>query len=387
MRHRNFIKVFACMLLVTGTLTGCRLKSQKKEISKNDPDYVINANRTTEGYNYDWIDFMNISVYGSDGVAYIEVTPKTVSANDFQSDEDYIKMKKVLDTLNLSYKAGANNSNTKMVVNPDSNLKTGDVVTFSLTTTVDASLKMNTQEYEFRIPTLNDSSTIDLFSEDDVIFFGLQDTNELYFKFTGNTSFSDELQKYIIYTIKPDSALKEDATVLTITAELSNDFMKSNSYPSFAMYLSKYGYEAESFSTQKVLHNMATPIDFGTVRTDKVVSALYDKVSTIEINSKGESQVNQIASVHKLNRDTDPYTLYVVYQDMDSEGNVKYLRRQFRAAILGDEIVILSMNNEENTSEQYTTQAYEGGELEFTTFVAENSEENTENADNTETAE
>lgn len=374
MQKRKIAKYLVCAVLAVSTLTGCRLKNTKK-IDKSDPEYVINSTRTTEGYAYDWIDFMNISVYGSDGVAYIEVTPKELKASDFQNDEDYIAMKSALDKLNLSYKAGSNNSASKLSVTPDSNLKAGDVVTFALTTTVDASLNMNTQEYEFRIPTLNESSTIDLFSEDDVVFYGLQGTTEVYYQFTKNTSFTDELQKNLIYTIKTDGEVEADKTILDISADLDKTFLKDGGYTSFAMYLSKFGYEVDDYSTQKVLHNIATPIDFNTVRTDKVISALFEKIEKAEISVKGSSTLNQIASVQKLYKDTDEYTYYVVYQDMDSEGNEKFLRRQFRGAYLNDEVIILSLYNEEQSAERYATEAYDNGEVMISSFVSESAEE------------
>lgn len=385
MQKKKILKMIACVMIATSTLSGCRLKNTKK-IDKSDENYVINSSRTTEGYTYDWIDFMNISVYGSDGVAYIEVTPKEIKASDFQSDADYIAMKNTLDKLNLSYKAGSNNSASKLTVTPDSNLKAGDVVTFALTTTVDSSLNMNTQEYEFRIPTLSQSSTIDLFGEDDVIFYGLDGTSEVYYEFTKNTSFTDELQKNLIYTIKTDGKVEADKTILDISADLDNTFLKEGGYTSFAMYLSKFGYEVESYSTQKVLHNVATPIDFNTVRTDKVISALFEKIEKAEISLKGSSTLNQIASVQKLYKDTDEYTYYVVYQDMDSEGNEKFLRRQFRGACLNDEIIILSLYNEEQSAERYATEAYDNGEVKISSFVSEGVEE-AESTEETENAE
>lgn len=377
MHKKRILKYLACGVLILSTLSGCRLKSTKK-IDKSDAEYVINSNRTTEGYTYDWIDFMNISVYGSDGVAYIEVTPKELKASDFQSDADYIAMKSELDKLNLSYKAGSNNSASKLTVTPDSNLKAGDVVTFALTTTVDASLNMNTQEYEFRIPTLNQSSILDLFNEDDVIFYGLEGTDEVYYQFTKNTSFTDELQKNLIYTIKLDGEVEADKTILDISASLDNSFLKDGGYTSFAMYLSKFGYEVESYSTQKVLHNVAAPIDYSTVRTDKVISALFEKIEKAEISLKGSSTLNQIASVQKLYKDSDEYTYYVIYQDMDSEGNVKFLRRQFRGAYLNDEVVILSLYNEEQSAERYATEAYDNGEVMISSFVSDSVEETEE---------
>ncbi len=360
---------------MVASLAGCAIRQKPKD--KTSDSYVANEDRTTEGYKYDWIDYCDISVYGANGSAYIEVTPKEVKASDFESDADYIAIKSILDDLNLSYIAGANNSNTKLKVTPDSNLSAGDLVTFSITKTVDSKLGFNTQEYEFRVPTLSDANMLDLFSEDNVIFYGLDGTNEIKYTFTDNSVFSDDIKNNIVYKISADTEVAEaDKTILTVSASLDSKFLNETGYPTTEQYLSKYGYRADAYTVQKVLKEIAKPVDYQTVLKEKVVSALYEAIYNAEVSSDGASNLNTICCVQQLEKDaSDPYTQYVIYQDVNSNGDVFYLRRAFRAAYLNDKVFIVSLNNSENSKEEYATAPYTGGTIVLDNVVQEQAQE------------
>ena len=375
MKKNNILK-FLCVGLMLTSFSGCKMKTQEKD--KTDPDYIVNEYRTTDGYTYDWIDFVDIEVYGSDGVAYVEVTTKDIKASDFNSDADYISIKSVLDSLNLNYVAGGNNSGSKLTVSPDSNLSVGDVVTLSLSSTsgIDSNLGLNVQSYEFKVPELNSANKLELFSASNVTFYGLADTDEIYYTYPKNTKFSEELQENLEYSIKADSdELATDKTILTISVEMDSNFLRANNYPSLAQYLSRFGYEASEYSIQTVLHNLASPINFDTVMKSKVTDALFEVIKEDEIAKEGTSNLNQICSIHKLDRDSDNYTLYVVYQDVNSDGDVFYYRRQFRACYLNDEVIVLSINNSDTTKEEYASNPYEGGQIVLNNTIIENTEE------------
>lgn len=368
------------------SVTGC-LREQPKD--KTSTDYVINEKRTTDGYKYDWIDFVEISVYGADGKAYVQVTPKEITADDFDSDADYIAIKSALDSLNLSYVANGSNTNSKLSVTPDSNLSSGDVVTLSIKQTVDSSLSLNTQEYEFRVPTLSEANTMDLFGENNVIFYGLEGTDEFKYMIADNSMFTDAMKNNLVYTIKSDTSTAEvGKTVLTVSAELSGSFLKEAGFPTTEQYLSMLGYKADSYSTQIVLRNMAKPVNYATVLKEKIINALYDAVYSAEVSSDGKSDLNTICNVQQFDKDAnDPYTQYVIYQDVSSDGTIRYYRRTFRAAYLGDKVIILSLNNSENASEEYAASAYTGAQIVLDNAIVEEAPVETETPEEPETTE
>ena len=379
---KRLLKIFFIALLLV-SITGCKMKTQKGD--KTDPNYVINKGRDASGYKYDWIDFIEYTIYGSNGTAYIEVSPRNLKSSDFQSDEDFIKVQSVINNLNLNYSPNLQDINSRLSVSPGSNLSSGDVVTFSLTTSIDSSLNIYTEEYEIRVPELDDCKTIDLFSNDLVTFYGVSGGNSLdvgYLISNDTIDYPEELLANLTYSIslKNVSSIEKDKTVVTVTAGLNSDFMKANGYKSITNYLNKIGYTIENTEKQIVLHEIATAINFTTVKKESVINALFTAVSNAEMQTDGKSILNQICTVQKLNKDSDAHTYYVVYQDMNSDGNIFYFRRQFRAVDLDGTIIVLSMQQSEQTKEEYATgTSYENGQVLLNNMVIE--QEQTEEAE------
>ena len=379
---KRLLKIFFIALLLV-SITGCKMKTQKGD--KTDPNYVINKGRDASGYKYDWIDFIEYTIYGSNGTAYIEVSPRNLKSSDFQSDEDFIKVQSVINNLNLNYSPNLQDINSRLSVSPGSNLSSGDVVTFSLTTSIDSSLNIYTEEYEIRVPELDDCKTIDLFSNDLVTFYGVSGGNSLdvgYLISNDTIDYPEELLANLTYSIslKNVSSIEKDKTVVTVTAGLNSDFMKANGYKSITNYLNKIGYTIENTEKQIVLHEIATAINFTTVKKESVINALFTAVSNAEMQTDGKSILNQICTVQKLNKDSDTHTYYVVYQDMNSDGNIFYFRRQFRAVDLDGTIIVLSMQQSEQTKEEYATgTSYENGQVLLNNMVIE--QEQTEEAE------
>lgn len=387
MRSKILNILFATLCLVS--ITGCKMKTQQGD--KNDPNYVINENRDSSGYKYDWIDFIEYTIYGSDGSAYIEVTPKELKSSDFESDEDFIEIQALIEKLELNYTPSSTSSGSKLSVSPGSNLSTGDVVTLSLKSSVDSSLSVYTGDYEIRVPELDASKPIDLFSSDLVTFYGIEsDKIEMGYQVVGDSiTYPEELLDNLTYSISYTnvSEIEKDKTVVTVSASLNESFMKENGYNSLAYYLNKLGYAVETTEKQVVIHEIANQINFNTVKKADVVSALFDAINEAEIAADGKSNLNQICSVHKLNKDTDINTYYVVYQDMNSDGETFYFRRQFRAVDLNGQIIILTTYNSEQTQEQYATSNYENGEIVLDNMVVEQEaeKESTEEAEQADT--
>lgn len=384
---KKFLKIMSVALCLF-SITGCKMRTQTSE--KQKPGYVINEKRSSEGYKYDWIDFIEYTIYGSNGTAYIEVKPKNLKSSDFASDEDFIEIQKLIEQLNLNYSPSAtNNSSSKLSVSPSTNLSSGDVITLSLKTSIDSSLGIYTGEYEIRVPELENSKTIDLFSDELVTFYGVDGAIEANYQIVGSKiTYPEELLDNLQYSISLVNVtnIEKDKTVVTITASLKEDFANENGYTSLAYYLNKLGYNVETTEKQVVIHEIARQINFNTVKSADVVSALFDAIEQAEINTDGKSNLNQICSVHRLSKDSkDVNAYYVVYQDMNSDGETFYFRRQFRAVNLNDQIIILSLYNSEQTKEEFATSPYENGEILLNnTIVEQEAEEPVEEGEPTE---
>lgn len=388
---RKFLKIL-CATLCLVSVTGCKMRTQTS--AKQKPGYVINEKRDASGYKYDWIDFIDYTIYGSDGTAYIEVKPKNLKSSDFESDEDFIEIQALIEELNLNYSPSATNNNaSKLSVSPSTNLSSGDVITLALKSSIDSSLGIYTAEYEIRVPELESSKTIDLFSDDLVTFYGVDGVVEAYYQVTGSKiTYPEELLNNLEYSISLTNVteIEKDKTVVKVTASLNEDFADDNGYTSLAYYLNKLGYSVDTTERQVVIHNIAKQINFNTVKSADVVSALFDAIEAAEISTDGKSNLNQICAVHRLSKDSkDANAYYVVYQDMNSDGEVFYFRRQFRAVDLNDQIIILSLLNSEQTREEFATTPYENGEIVLNNMIFEQAEEETaeETEDSVETKE
>lgn len=380
---RKFLKIL-CATLCLVSITGCKMRTQTSK--KQKPGYVINEKRNSSGYKYDWIDFIDYTIYGSDGTAYIEVKPKNLKSSDFESDEDFIKIQALIEELNLNYSpTSTSTKSSKLSVSPSTNLSSGDVITLSLKSSVDSSLGIYTEEYEIRVPELEDSKTIDLFANDLVTIYGVEGAVEAHYQVTGSKiTYPEELLNNLEYSISllNVTEIEKDKTVVEVTANLNEDFADENGYTSLAYYLNKLGYNVETTTKQIVIHDIAKQINFNTVKRADVVSALFDAIEAAEISTDGKSNLNQICSVHRLSKDSkDANAYYVVYQDMNSDGDLFYFRRQFRAVDLNDQIIILSMMNSEQTKEEFATTSYENGEIVLNNMIIEQAEESTEEAE------
>lgn len=367
---RKKLTKLLCATICLLSLAGCKVKEQPKD--KTSADYIINENRDPSGYKYDWKDFFTYNIYGSSGTAYIEVTPKEIKSNDFDNDQDFIAIQSVLNKLNLTFSPNKS-SDSKLSVSPSTGLKTGDVVTFSLTTSIDSSVNMYTGEYEIRIPELEDSKTIDLFSDDLLTFCSVGDSEIFYLVNKNKTELPEELLNNLVYTFNFDksSKLEIDKSILNVTVGLNSDFLKANGFSNITTYLNKLGYEPKTLETKLVLHDSVNEINFITERKDKIIEALLKTIENAEIATDGTSIINQICSIQKFSKDNDPFTYYVIYQDMNSDGETFYFRRQFRAFSFNDQIYVVKLGGAEQTKQDYATNAYEGAEILLNNMIVE----------------
>lgn len=389
---KKLLTILTCVLAVF-SLTGCvGLRSSKTSTEKKqDADYVINENRQEERsqYTYDWVDYLNINVYGTDGSAYLQITPRTdeLKSTDFSSDDDFLAIRTALNSMNLTYLGDGTdttNQSSNISVDWSYNLSSGNVITISLNSSSFPET-VYTGDYEYRVGTLKETQTLDLFSEENVLFYALDGLNEVYYIYPEHSEFRDVegLIDNIYYDVIPDSnEIVKDQTILDIEIQRDKNFTQNTGYSSLTMYLATVGYKFDEYKTQMVLHNVANQVDFSNAMlAKKTVDLLFDKIVSLEGESgDGEGAfISTICSIQKLNKDSDdPYKYYVVYRDTSGEGSVNYYRRTVRFANLDGNVIIISMGAQEKSSEDFANNAYTDGEIVYINTVVETLEENNE---------
>lgn len=360
-----------CVASIT-SLSGCvKLRSSvTSDDEKKDPDYILNNGRDNSGYDYDWINFIDIAVYGTDGNAYLEVKERELKSTDFLNDEDYLNITSKLNEMDLNYVGGqSQSSKCKISVNKGYNLSSGDVIMLTFTGSF-GNESIYGGAYEYRVGQLRETTTVDLFSTDNIMFYGLEGTTEVFYKYPVNSVLNDidgftDNVKYSISTSTTE--LEADKTILNIKASINDDFLQENDYNSFTLYLAKLGYATETFEGKSVLHEIATTINFEDEMTAKetlstVEQAITDEEELVGGDGNGYN-LSAVCNIQKMSRDKDQHTYYAVYRDTNSNGDVLYYRRQIRMCELNGEIIVLKVEKQESTQEMYATQAYSDSTL------------------------
>ena len=88
--------------------------------------YAPNERRGTD-YTYDFMDFIDITLYGEDGSGMLEISPVDITLQDFDTEDEYIRVKKDLSLINARLVQGQS-SDTKIKVSRSTGLSNGDVV-------------------------------------------------------------------------------------------------------------------------------------------------------------------------------------------------------------------------------------------------------------------
>lgn len=316
-------------------------------------------------YTYDFKDFINIEIFGPEGDAYIQITPKEISVNDFSSEAEYIKVKKVIDSLNLYYIPGANTS-AGISVSKGDHIKAGDMIIISLNSSLLSSDKqelaesidLNIEQYDYVVESLPETTALDLFSSDVVNFYGLSTNNVIYVVNKNNPNLSDELKENLVYKITTTSTeLKEDQTILTIQVGLKEDLIKSGDYYNLSIYFAKHNLSVQ-YSTEKVLNKIINPIDFTSLESavaDNIKKNLFKY-----IKENVDYNVESICNIQQFNsqKENDPYQYYVIYTTLDSENVERVYRAQMEMLLIDNDLTILVCNKAENIAETYLTTNY-----------------------------
>ena len=307
-------------------------------------------------YTFDIADYIVITEYGENEDGYIEVVPKDITLNDFDSEEEYIAVKHDLDLINPLFRNGRSSSSA-MKISKTEGLKNGDIITISFNVKQDKlQSNINIEEYEYQVSGLQVSEEIDLFGNDTVTFFTTTQGNVLYRKKNNNTlppEFIENLQYIIHFT----GNAEVDKTILSVEAKLNDDFLNENNYSSTSIYLAKHNLKAK-LTTEKVLTMMVEPIDFSSATSSAIENTLYEELSEIE------TDLTKICNLQQLERQkvSEPYTYYITYFNT-TEDNREYYRRPVMLFCVEGEYFIQNIGNRETTKEDFATQAFDGAEI------------------------
>ena len=335
--------IFSCFVLF---LAGCGSSKPK------DP----NAKRVTKGYSYDFVDFLDVKLYGYEGAGFLQITPKEMSVTEFPSEEEYIKVKKTVDSMALNLIPGNSDILSYLYVDKPQGLSNGDEVTIALRDSFPGNVQdvgMNVNPYIFTINGLKEAKQMNLFDDNSVTFYGMEGTSEIHYIPRYGKEIPKEVLDNIEYTFTPsETPLKAGTTIMHINANLKQEFLNQGDIPYYTtdIYFGKNGYYCPT-ETDKVLMTVVGPIDFEKADKNKIAEALFNKISL----ESGGSEISSIASIQQLNSEAgtfDPYTYTVVFKTVNQTTPV--LRAAVRMVQVGNDIEVLSVSGIQKTVDEAT---------------------------------
>lgn len=353
---RNNTKKIFLTVLSTIMLTACG--------SKNDEPVEPNVNRGTD-YTYDFFDYVDINVYGPEGSAVLLVTPKDFSVKDFDSEQEYIKVRKLVDAVNPTYIPGY--SDTKNYSGPDSYLFSNANSDLSNDQIIQlyigdkfkrddyiSDLSINLEPFEYQVDGLDEGTDLDLYDDKLVTFFVTQGTSNLYYHINPkSTSVPQEIKDHIAYEISSDSQdFIPGETILNVSSTLDEDFLQSNNnefghpYYSTKLYMLMHDFNVQQES-QTVLDAIATPVNFEEGGSNAARSALNDeflaKKTTftyqgVDYTISDLANLEQEATTYK---DDDLYNYLLVVMAQDADGNEVLADINVSLCQLEDDVILL----------------------------------------------
>lgn len=335
---RKIIKLFVCMLLAL-TCASCRRTHAPNE-------------RRGTNYKYDFMDFLTVTLYGDNGSGIMEISPVEIAVNDFDSEDEYIKVKKDLALISPTVNQGSG-SNTKIKLSKSTGLSNGDIVKISVGLKKSSlSSNMNIETYEYVVDGLRSAEQIDLFAEDFVSFYAMED-GSLHAHIKNDEMYSKELTDNLVYSIKSTDGTEPGKSVLTINVDMKESFLKENGYGSMDIYMIKHGLAAKR-SNDRVLEKLVHPIDFNASSSIAVERALYKALYDYE----GDHLV-KVCNLQQTPRQkvSEPYCYMVVFS-ADEDGTQRYFRRQIEMVYVDGEYVVLDSSNRESTTEKYVYEPF-----------------------------
>lgn len=323
---------FLSLFMAMGLLTGCKKNTEEEE--------PVNLNEARAGnYKYDFAEFLDLKLYGYEGHGFIEIKPLDFSVENFDSEEDYIAIKRVVESLKLYHIPGSNQS-SGMTVTPSEDLKNGDIVVIGLKegTTIPEDVSMNILPFQVEIGGLTAPKELNLFDPINVQFWGLDGTNEVYAEKQETDNLPAEVKEHLVYNINMDTdTVQEGKSILNIHADLDSSFLNNpeNPYYTSDIYFGKMAYEAERDS-EMVLRNVAYPMNLDEEDQKQLGVTLLTEIKKTDA---GKS-INNVASIQQNENPSDPYSYLITLDTKDD----KCMKADVRVAKIFGKYKVLSMS-------------------------------------------
>lgn len=304
---KKFFIVLATLLVV---LTGCK----KEEIK----------------YDYDYTNYLDINFLGSNGYGILQVSEKDISLNDFKTEADYIEFKKLLPSI-LS----------NIYISQQTGLKNGDVVELGVNETFayTGNLSIDFGKKSITVSGLPEPRSLDLFSSDVTVFYGLDGTTEVYYYFPETSPLNEEAKEHLSFSITLDDAkVQKDKTILTIATSVDEYITEQNSlFTSASNYLVTKGFLPRT-EGESTLKKVVKDSDFTSMNPSEVKKQLESKMD-FEIGD--EYLLDQILTVQKYG----DYQYYVVANFLKGESEIAQ-RYRIKVASVDGRIEIISCSKD-----------------------------------------
>lgn len=356
---KKIMKLAILSLVSVLLLSGC---GKKKE-------YVANSKRGTN-YDYDLFDYLDIKVYGPNEKAVIEVQPKKLSSSDFNSESEYIAIRKILDSLNMSYIQGVENKNSMVEISKATEIKNGDLITIGISrkAKIDlGGLKVNLEPYEVLIDSLDDGDVIDLFDNKNVIFYGLKDTKEIHaFIDKANSNLPSEILDNIVYkATTTETSFKENSTIIQAEATMKDEFLKNeeNPYYNIDVYMLKHNYSYVS-KTETVLDKVVAPIEFNESINSRLQTVLENQFIGTPVELGNDFYViDKVGNVQQSKdvKGRSQFDYTVTFIGSNATGNPKAFRVNLTMYLVNDEFVISNIQRFNNMEMKGITEKIQDG--------------------------
>lgn len=275
------IYVLLITALVLFTLSACKKKEPEPEVIVHD---------------YYFQDYIDVKIFGADGYAIAKYYPKEFDVKDFKTEEDYIKVRKVMnnmiDKIAFTKNAGLTNGET---------IYYGTTKDFKLTEDIDICL----DPVPITIEGLPEVKDVDIFGPNVATFYGLEGTNKVVYEFPKINDLPEEILNNLSYRISIDtSKVEANTTVLRMTAEISNELLRQYDCSSTEEFFVVKGYNVTT-KGEKVLRNIVTPIVFSNNNKGAIRTKLNEALK-VYLENKGVNYY-EVASVQQSRYTSDPF--------------------------------------------------------------------------------
>lgn len=303
-------------------------------------------------YKFDFINYLDIELIGPDGYADLDISISDFSARDFESESDYIAIKKLMNAL---YEC--------IVASKTENISNGDIIQIGITNNFDLSfaegIDINLNVHEITADNLPSPKTLDIFADNNVVFYGLENTNDVYYYFPNTTTLNKEMKDNINYEISiDDQNVMKDKTVLTLSYTLNSELLESNrKYQTEERYFLANGYIVNA-ETEKTLKTIVKETDLE--KLDK--SSTQDVLEGLIIDTVEGYSFSRLVNLQKSSK---PFVYYVVAKFNNNDRSI-YVKYTIKMAYVNKEIKIYSFERSSTVDEKYSEEALEDARIVYT---------------------